>query len=83
MRVRALQASGVAPSCYWFWTNEGVEDHGSGKGLPQNNPMWGQIVREIDAAIAARDAVFPELVLGTNGWCLGPGDNRCASRIAC
>ncbi len=43
-----VQASGVSPACYWFWTNERVENHGNGKGLPQNNPMWAQIVAEIN-----------------------------------
>ena len=62
-------------SCYWLWTTEGVEDHGTGKGLPQNNPLWAQLTNEIEIAIAARNNVAPNLTLGTNGWCLGPGDN--------
>jgi hypothetical protein len=60
---------------YWLWTTEAVEDHSTGKGLPQSNPLWAQVAAEIAVAQAARDAVAPKLALGTNGWCLGPGDN--------
>lgn len=70
-----LLAANVSASCYWLWTTEAVEDHSTGKGLPQNNPLWAQLTAEIQTAIAARDAVAPSLSVGTNGWCLGPGDN--------
>jgi hypothetical protein len=76
-----LVASGVAEDSsssslmYWLWTTEAVEDHSTGKGYPQSNPLWGQLTDEIAAAVAARDAVAPNLTLGSNGWCLGPGDN--------
>eukprot|EP01046_Picozoa_sp_COSAG06_P003404 COSAG06_NODE_133_length_22471_cov_57.507286_6_plen_222_part_00 len=62
-------------STFWLWTNEGVEDHGNGKGKPQSDPLWGQLVDEIEIAQQALKAVGGNFSLGTNGWCLGPGDN--------
>ena len=62
-------------STFWLWTNEGVEDHGNGKGKPQSDPMWQQLVDEIKIAQQALKAVGGNFSLGTNGWCLGPGDN--------
>eukprot|EP00035_Acanthoeca_spectabilis_P001424 m.80027 g.80027 ORF g.80027 m.80027 type:complete len:983 (-) comp10865_c0_seq1:26-2974(-) len=62
-------------STFWLWTNEGVEDHGNGKGLPSNNPMWAELVAEIKVAQAAAKAVGATFNLGTSGWCLGPGDD--------
>lgn len=38
-------------------------------------PLWGELRTEIGVALAARDAAAPALAVGTNGWCLGPGDN--------
>ena len=64
-----------AADCWWLWTTEAVEDHGNGKGYPQNNPLWEQLRLEIGTALAARDAAAPALAVGANGWCLGPGDN--------
>ncbi len=61
--------------CFWLWTTEGVEDHTTGKGYPQSNPLWAQLTAELGVALAARDAVAPHLSVGTSGWCLGPGDN--------
>lgn len=62
-------------STFWLWTNEGVEDHGNGKGLPSNNPMWAKLVAEIKVAQDAAKAVGATFNLGTSGWCLGPGDD--------
>ncbi len=64
-----------AADCFWLWTTEAVEDHGNGKGYPQSNPLWGQLTGEIYTALQARDRAAPGLAVGTNGWCLGPGDN--------
>lgn len=44
-------------------------------GLPQSDPMWKQLVDEIKTAQEALKAVGGNFSLGTNGWCLGPGDN--------
>jgi hypothetical protein len=52
-----------------------VEDHSTGRGYPQSNPLWAQLTAELGVALAARDAVAPGLAVGANGWCLGPGDN--------
>lgn len=62
-------------STFWLWTNEGVEDHGNGRGLPSSNPMWKNLVAEIKIAQAAAKAVGAPFALGTSGWCLGPGDD--------
>lgn len=62
-------------STFWLWTNEGVENHGNGKGKPQSDPLWGQLISEIEIAQQALKAVKGNFSLGTNGWCLGPGDN--------
>lgn len=70
-----VAAATPAVGCFWLWTTEAVEDHSTGKGYPQSNPLWAQLRAEIAVAVAARDAVAPHLVLGTSGWCLGPGDN--------
>jgi hypothetical protein len=63
-------------STFWLWTTEDVEDHGTGKGLNQSNPMWAALISEIHIAQQAlkntRGATFN---LGTNGWTVGPGDN--------
>ena len=48
---------------------------GTGKGLPQSNPLWGTLLNEIQIAQAALKAVNGSFDMGTNGWCLGPGDN--------
>ena len=71
------RAAAATPSagCFWLWTTESVEDHGTGKGLPQSNPLWAQLTAEFKVALAARNAVAPHLAVGSNGWCLGPGDN--------
>ena len=74
MFARAAAAIPSA-SCFWLWTTEAVEDHGSGKGYPQSNPLWAQLTAELGVALAARDAAAPHLSVGANGWCLGPGDN--------
>lgn len=68
-------ASIPSADCFWLWTTEAVEDHSNGKGYPQSNPLWGALTEEINTALAARDAVAPHLAVGSNGWCLGPGDN--------
>ena len=70
-----LAAAMPSVTCMWLWTTEGVEDHGTGKGLPQSNPLWAQLTAEIGVALAARDAYAPHVAVGANGWCLGPGDN--------
>ena len=64
-----------AADCFWLWTTEAVEDHSTGKGYPQSNPLWAALTEEIGIALAARDSVAPNLSIGSNGWCLGPGDN--------
>jgi hypothetical protein len=71
------RASIAIPSadCFWLWTTESVEDHTTGKGYPQSNPLWGTLTAEIKTALSARDAVASHLSIGSNGWCLGPGDN--------
>lgn len=71
-------------STFWLWTTEAVEDHSTGKGYPQSNPLWKQLVQEIRIAQAAKATVGANFSLGTNGWCLGPGDNASffASAIA-
>ncbi len=56
-------------------TTEGVEDHGTGRGYPQSNPLWQLLVEEITTAQQALASVNASFALGTNGWCLGPGDN--------
>ena len=68
-------AAKIPISTFWLWTSETVEDHGTGKGLPQSNPLWGTLLNEIQIAQAALKAVNGSFDLGTNGWCLGPGDN--------
>ena len=70
-----LASAMPAVTCMWLWTTESVEDHGTGKGLPQSNPLWAQLTAEIGVALAARDAYAPKVAVGANGWCLGPGDN--------
>merc|ERR1719424_2703431 len=60
---------------FWLWTTESVEGHTTGKGYPQSNPLWMQLVEEINIARAAKAAVGASFDIGTNGWCLGPGDN--------
>ena len=52
-----------------------MEDHSSGKGYPQSNPLWQDLVEEITTAQLALATVNASFALGTNGWCLGPGDN--------
>ena len=37
--------------------------------------MWAKLLNEISIAQAAATAVGAQFVLGTNGWCLGPGDD--------
>ena len=37
--------------------------------------MWQALVQEIGVAQAALEKVGANFTLGTNGWCLGPGDN--------
>jgi hypothetical protein len=61
--------------CFWMWSTEAVEDHSTGKGYPQSNPLWASLTKEIEIALSARDIVAPQLAVGSNGWCLGPGDN--------
>ena len=68
-------AAGVPISTFWLWTSEGVEDHRTGKGYPQSNPLCAQLVEETNVALAAARTVNATFALGTNGWCLGPGDN--------
>lgn len=70
-----MAAATPAVSGLWLWTTEGVEDHGTGKGYPQSNPLWDQLVAEIGIVLAARDKAAPGISVGMNGWCLGPGDN--------
>ena len=70
-----IVAANIPISTFWLWTSENVEDHSTGKGLPQNNPLWDKLLHEIHIAQAALDAVNGSFNLGTNGWCLGPGDN--------
>ena len=61
---------------FWLWTTEGVENHGTGRGYNQSNSLWGKLLNEIDIAQAALKATpGANFSLGTNGWCLGPGDN--------
>ena len=71
------RAAAATPSadCFWLWTTEAVEDHSSGHGYPQSNPLWAQLTAELAVALAARDAAAPRLRVGSSGWCLGPGDN--------
>ena len=70
-----IKASGVPISTFWLWTSENVEDHSTGKGYPQSNPLWAQLVGEIRIAQQAMKAVDANFSLGTNGWTVGPGDN--------
>lgn len=71
-----IVASKQRISTFWLWTTEGVENHGSGKGYPQSNPLWQSLVSEIEIAQHALKLVpDANFSLGTNGWCLGPGDN--------
>ena len=70
-----IKASGIPLSTFWLWTNEGVENHGNGKGKPQSDPMWQELVQEIKIAQQAVKAVGANFSLGTNGWTVGPGDN--------
>ena len=70
-----LVASGIPLSTFWLWTTEDVEDHGTGRGYPQSNPLWQQLVAEIKVAQQALKAVGANFTLGTNGWTVGPGDN--------
>jgi len=70
-----IMASGTPISTFWLWTSESVEDHSTGKGYPQSNPLWAKLVDEIKVAQAAAKKVGANFDLGTNGWCLGPGDN--------
>ena len=70
-----MAAATPSVGCLWLWTTEAVEDHSNGRGLPQSNPLWAQLTAEVGVALAARDAVAPNLAIGMNGWCLGPGDN--------
>ena len=61
---------------FWLWTTEGVENHGTGRGQDQSSPLWATLLNEIDIALAALKATpGASFNLGTNGWCLGPGDN--------
>eukprot|EP00040_Diaphanoeca_grandis_P010907 m.55890 g.55890 ORF g.55890 m.55890 type:complete len:686 (-) comp22151_c0_seq1:41-2098(-) len=68
-------ASKINITTFWLWTSENVENHSNGKGLPQSNPLWSRLVAEIKVALAALKSVNGTFSLGTNGWCLGPGDN--------
>ena len=70
-----IKASGVPISTFWLWTTETVEDHTTGKGYPQKNPLWAELVGEIRVAQQAMAAVGANWSLGTNGWTVGPGDN--------
>eukprot|EP00931_Biecheleriopsis_adriatica_P092982 TRINITY_DN66730_c0_g1_i1.p1 TRINITY_DN66730_c0_g1~~TRINITY_DN66730_c0_g1_i1.p1 ORF type:complete len:878 (-),score=119.34 TRINITY_DN66730_c0_g1_i1:50-2683(-) len=72
---RRIVDARIPISTFWLWTTEAVENHGTGKGYPQSNPLWKRLVDEINIALMARDAVGAKFDLGTNGWCLGPGDN--------
>jgi hypothetical protein len=70
-----IVASKQKISTFWLWTTESVENHGNGHGKPQSDPLWAKLVDEIKIAQQALKAVNGTFALGTNGWCLGPGDN--------
>ena len=70
-----IVASKLNISTFWLWTSEQVENHGSGKGYPQSNPLWQQLVAEIKIAQQAKHAVGASFDIGMNGWTVGPGDN--------
>ena len=71
-----LVAAQVPLTRFWLWTSENVEDHSTGKGYPQSNPLWAALVAEFEIALAAlAETPGANFSLGTNGWCLGPGDN--------
>ena len=52
-----------------------MENHGTGKGFSQTNPLWAELVGEIRVAQQAMASVGANWSLGTNGWTVGPGDN--------
>jgi hypothetical protein len=73
-----IVASKLKLKIFWLWTNEGVQIRGgpqNGKGKPQADPIWAQLMREVEIALEALRAVGAEFELGVNGWCVGPGDN--------
>lgn len=71
-----IVAAKIPIAKFWLWSAEPMEDHATGRGLPQNTSAWATMADELHIAKAAlaatRGATFS---LGTSGWCLGPGDN--------
>ena len=64
-----IVAANIPLEKFWLWTSEVVENHGTGKGLPQSNPLWAKLVAEFEIAIAALAATpGANFTLGTNGW---------------
>ena len=71
-----IVAAKIPITKFWLWSAEPMENHGTGRGLPQSNPAWATMAEELHIAkaalVATKGATF---TLGTSGWCLGPGDN--------
>jgi hypothetical protein len=71
-----IVAAKIPIAKFWLWSAEPMENHGTGRGLPQNNSAWATMADELRIAKSALAATpGATFSLGTAGWCLGPGDN--------